>query len=70
MMYHHFLLNLFKIEIFFLLVFGNIIVEMDNFHLFEEVLRFLFHSMGNEIYKQHDFFYIYVCVNVVVHFVI
>jgi len=26
--------------------------------------------MGNEIYKQHDFFsYMYVCVNVFVHFV-
>jgi hypothetical protein len=36
-------------------------VEMDNFHLFEKVLRFLFHAMGNEIYKQHDFFYMYVC---------
>jgi hypothetical protein len=26
--------------------------------------------MGNEIYKQHEFFsYMYMCVNVVVHFV-
>jgi predicted neutral ceramidase superfamily lipid hydrolase len=25
--------------------------------------------MGNEIYKQHGFFYMCVCVNVVVHFV-
>jgi hypothetical protein len=25
--------------------------------------------MGNEIYKQRGFFYMYMCVNVVVHFV-
>ncbi len=25
--------------------------------------------MGNEIHKQHGFFYMYMCVNVVVHFV-
>jgi len=25
--------------------------------------------MDNEIYNQHDFFYIYVCVYVVVHFI-
>jgi hypothetical protein len=44
MMYHHFLLNILKIEIFYLLVFGAIIVKMDNFHLFEKVLNFLFHA--------------------------
>jgi len=47
-------------------------VKMDNSHPLEEVLKLLSHAreaMGNEIYKQHGFlFYIYVCVNVVVHF--
>jgi hypothetical protein len=33
-----------EIEIFCLLVFGGIVVKMDNFHLFEEVLKFLFHA--------------------------
>jgi hypothetical protein len=64
MIYHHFFLK-FKNEIFFLLVFGVIIVKMDNFHLFQEVLNFLFHAfeaMGNEIYKQHGFFLTYMCV--------
>jgi hypothetical protein len=44
MIYHHFFKNILKIEIFCLLVFGNIIVKMDHFHLFEEVLNFLFHA--------------------------
>jgi hypothetical protein len=44
MIYHHFLLNLLKIEIFCLLLFGSIIVKMDNFHLFEEVFKFLIHA--------------------------
>jgi hypothetical protein len=42
--YHHFLLNLLKIEIFCLLVFGGIVVKIDNFHLFEEVIIFLFRA--------------------------
>jgi hypothetical protein len=53
MICHHFFLNL-KIEMFCLLVFRCIVVKMDNFYLFEEVLKFLFHAweaMGNEIYK-------------------
>jgi hypothetical protein len=33
-----------KIQIFCLLVFGSIVVKMDNFHLFEEVLKFVFHA--------------------------
>ncbi len=44
MIYHHFLLNLLNIEILCLLGFGGIVVKMDNFHLFEEVLNFLFHA--------------------------
>jgi hypothetical protein len=44
MKYNHFLLNLLKIEVFCLLVFKGIVVKMDNFHLFEEVLKFLFHT--------------------------
>jgi len=40
-------------------------MKMDDFHLFKNVLRFLFYTweaMGNEIYKQHDFFlHVYVC---------
>jgi hypothetical protein len=35
--YHHFKENLSKSEIFCLLVYGSIVVKMDNFHLFEEV---------------------------------
>jgi hypothetical protein len=64
MIYHHFFKNLLKIEIISLLSFGSIVMKMDNFHLFEKVLNFLFHTqetMGNEIYKQHDFF-LHVCV--------
>jgi len=44
MIYHHFILNLLEIEIFCLLMFGSIIVKMDNFHLFENVLKFWFHA--------------------------
>jgi hypothetical protein len=44
MIYHHFILNLLEIEIFCLLMFGGIIVKMDNFHLFEKVLKILFHA--------------------------
>ncbi len=44
MIYHHFHLNLSKVEIFCLLVFGDIVMKMDNFYLFEEVLIFLFHT--------------------------
>jgi len=72
MIYHHFFKNLSKIEIFCLFMYGSIIVKMDNFHLFEEVPKFLFHvqvAMGNEIYKQHGFFLHVRVVNVVVHFV-
>jgi hypothetical protein len=37
----------------------NIIMKMDNFHLLKKVFNFLFHTkeaIGNEIYKEHDFF--------------
>jgi hypothetical protein len=44
MIYHYFLLNLLNIEIFCLLVVGGVVMKMDNFHLFEEVLKFLFHA--------------------------
>jgi hypothetical protein len=44
MIYHHFLLNIFKIELFCLIMYGSIIVKMDNSHLFEKVLNFLFHT--------------------------
>jgi len=44
MIYHHFLLNILKIEIFCLFMFGSIVVKMDNFHLFEKVFNFLFHT--------------------------
>jgi hypothetical protein len=37
MIYHHFLKNLLKIEFFFLLLFGGIVVKMDDFHLFKMV---------------------------------
>ncbi len=33
-----------KIKIFCLLVFGSIVVKMDNFNLFEEVIKFLYHT--------------------------
>jgi hypothetical protein len=42
MIYHFF--NLLKIEIFCLLVYGSIVLKMDNSHLFEEVIIFLFHT--------------------------
>jgi hypothetical protein len=44
MIYNHFLLNLLKIGIFFLLLFGGPIVKMNHFNLFEEVLKFLFYT--------------------------
>jgi hypothetical protein len=53
-------------------VFGGIVVKMDNFHLFEKILKFLFHTkeaMGNEIYEQHGFFLTYNCVDVVMCFI-
>ncbi len=53
MIYLDFLLNFSKIEIYFLLVYGGIVVKMDNSHLFEMYLKFLFHAwakMDNEIY--------------------
>jgi hypothetical protein len=43
-------------------MFGGIVVKMDNFHSFEEVLKFLFHAqeaMGDEIHKQHGFFFLH-----------
>jgi hypothetical protein len=44
MIYHHFFKNLLKIEIFWLIVYGAIVVKMANFHLFEKVLNFFFHT--------------------------
>jgi len=44
MIYRHFILNVLRIEIFSFLVFGSIVVKMDNFHLFEKDLNFLFHA--------------------------
>jgi hypothetical protein len=61
----YFVSNLLKIKIFCLLVFGGIVVKTDNFHLFEKILKFLFHAneaMGNEIYEQYDFFLTCTCV--------
>jgi len=46
-----FLKNLLNIEIFCLLMFGSIVVKMDNFHLFEKVLIFLFHTMKQWVMK-------------------
>jgi len=64
-------LNLSKIEIYLLLVYGGIIVKMDNSHVFEVILNFLFHAWevtDNEICKEHGFFsYMYDCVDVM-HF--
>jgi hypothetical protein len=37
-------LNLSKIEIFCLFVYGGIVVKMDTSHSFEEVFNFLFHT--------------------------
>jgi hypothetical protein len=44
MIYHHFILNILNFEIFCFLLYGRIVVKMDNFHLFEKVLKFLFHA--------------------------
>jgi hypothetical protein len=44
MIYHYFFKNPLEIEIFFLLVYGGIVVKMGNFRLFEKVLKFLFHA--------------------------
>jgi hypothetical protein len=47
-------------------------VKMDNFQSFEKVPNCLFHTweaMGNEIYKHSFFSYMYMCVDVVVHFI-
>jgi hypothetical protein len=58
MIYHHFHLKFLKIKINCLLVFGGIVVKIDNFKILK-VFIFLFHTlkiMGNEIYKQHGFF--------------
>jgi hypothetical protein len=71
MIYLHFSKTNSKIEIYILLVYGGIVVKMDNSHLFEVVLNFLFHTWevkDNEIYKNCLFFYMYMCVDVVVHF--
>jgi hypothetical protein len=42
--YHHFKKISLKIEIFCLVVYGGIVVKMDQLHLFKEVLKFLFHT--------------------------
>jgi hypothetical protein len=42
--HHHLHLNISKIEIFCLLMFGGIVVKMDKIYLFEEVLKVLFHT--------------------------
>jgi hypothetical protein len=39
-----FFLNLSNIEIYVLLVYGIVVVKMDNSHLFEMFLKFLFHT--------------------------
>jgi len=44
LIYHHFFFKNLKNEIFFLLVFGSIVVKTDNLHLFEKVINFLFHA--------------------------
>ncbi len=54
MIYLHFFKKNSKIKIYILLVYGNVVVKMDNSHLFEMFVKFLFHSwevMDNEIYK-------------------
>jgi hypothetical protein len=59
MIYLHFLLNISKTDIYFLLMYVSIVVKMDNFHLFEVILKFLFHAwevIDSEIYKQHYYF--------------
>ncbi len=52
-------------------MYGSIVVKVDKSHLFEKVINFCFtEAMGNEIYKQHGFFfYMYMCVDSIVHFV-
>jgi hypothetical protein len=63
MVYFHFKKNILKIEIYILLVYGCVVVKMDNSHLFEVVLIFLFRTwevMDNEIYKQLFYFYLHV----------
>ncbi len=58
MIYLDFLLNLSKIKKYILLTYGVIVVKMDNFHLFEMILNFLFYAwdvMDGELYKQHCF---------------
>jgi len=44
MIYLDFFLNFSKIEIHFLLVYGGIVVKMAYSHLFEMVLKILFHT--------------------------
>jgi hypothetical protein len=42
-MIYHFIKNMLKIKIYFLLVYGSIVLKTDDSHLFEEVIIFLFH---------------------------
>jgi hypothetical protein len=42
MIYHHFKIYNLKIDFFLKLVYGGIVVKMDNFHLFEEIFYFIF----------------------------
>jgi len=54
MIYLYFLLNISKIEIYILFVYGCIAVKMDNSHVFEMYLKKLFDTweiMDNEICK-------------------
>jgi hypothetical protein len=54
MIYLYFLLDISKIEIYFLFVYGCIAVKMDNSHVFEMYLKHLFDTweiMDNEICK-------------------
>jgi hypothetical protein len=53
------LLKFSKFEIYILLLYGGIIVKMNNSRLLEMFLNFLFHAwevMNNETYKEHGFF--------------
>ncbi len=53
-------------------MYGSIVVKMDNSHLFEDIFKKHLHvkkAMSNEIYKYGFFSYMYMCVNVVMHFV-
>jgi hypothetical protein len=64
MIYYHFF-NFSKIKIFCLLVYGGIIMKMDDSHLVEKVLKFLFHAkeaMGNESTNNMVFFLTFTCV--------